>query len=167
MRTSFIVAANEREIIGKNDELPWHLPADLRRFKRLTMGHVVVVGRRTHDSIVARLGRSLPGRFTVVVSRQANASGDGVIFSSDAASALETAKSIEAFAGGDEVFVIGGAEVYVQLLDHVDRIYLTRVHQDDEGDAVMPANWLSPFTLVDKEPDQSDGQYSFLTYERR
>jgi len=167
MRTSFIVAANEREVIGKNDDLSWRLPADLGRFKRLTMGHVVVVGRRTRDSIAARLGPALPDRFTVVVSRKANASGDGVIFSSDAASALETAKSIEASASVGEVFVIGGTEVYTQLLDRVDRFCLTRVHQVDDGDAVMPENWLSPFIIAEKEPDQSDGQHSCPTYERR
>lgn len=161
MRTSLVVAADENDVIGLGDGLPWHLPEDLRRFKRLTLGHVVVVGRRTHEGIVARLGHPLPGRFTVVVS---GAEVPGTVATQrDPRAALALAQAVEQFAGRDEVFVIGGAMVYTALLDAVDRVYLTRVNRTVDGDTAMPAGWLSGFTVTDKEP--GDG-YTFLTYER-
>jgi dihydrofolate reductase len=167
VRTSLIVAADEGDVIGRANGLPWHLPADLRRFKRLTLGHVVVTGRRTYDGIVERLGRPLPGRFSVVVTSSPGRSGDrGVAFQPDAVAALNLARDIEAFAGRDEVFVIGGAQIYAQLLDEVDRVYLTRVHRRTDGDAVMPAGWLAPFSLLDSEEGGPDREMTFLTYER-
>ncbi|MEU7823847.1 dihydrofolate reductase [Catellatospora sp. NPDC049133] len=166
MTVSLIVAADVNDVIGLEGDLPWTLPADLRRFKRLTTGHVVVMGRRTHESILARLGRPLPERFSVVVSRRARGTGDSnVLFQADLPSALTVARGIEAFADRDEVFIIGGAQIYAQTLDQVDRVYLTRVHKEVAGDAVMPADWLKPFTLVEEEAHPDDG-YSFLTYER-
>lgn len=163
MRVSTILAATRDEVIGRDGDLPWHLPDDLRRFKALTSGHVVVVGRKTHESIVKRLGRPLPGRISVVVTRDP-LSGDGpVIYQPSVAAALSVARAIEAFAGRDEVFVIGGAQVYVDTLPEVDRVYLTRVDLDAEGDTRMPADWLAGFTLVDEE--KRDG-YTWETYER-
>lgn len=163
MRVSMILAATRDEVIGDAGDLPWHLPDDLRRFKALTSGHVVVVGRKTHESIVRRLGKPLPERISVVVTR-APRPGDGpVIYQPSVAAALSVARAIEAFAGRDEVFVIGGAQVYVEALPEVDRVYLTRVHLDVEGDTRMPADWLAGFALVDEE--KRDG-YSWETYER-
>jgi dihydrofolate reductase len=161
MRTSLVVAADENDVIGLGDGLPWHLPEDLRRFKRLTLGHAVVVGRRTHEGIVARLGHPLPGRLTVVVSGR-DVPGT-VAVQRDPRAALALARAVEEFAGREEVFVIGGAQVYAALLDAVDRIYLTRVHRESGGDTAMPPGWLSGFTVTAKEP--GDG-YTFLTYER-
>jgi dihydrofolate reductase len=158
-----ILAASENDVIGRGDDLPWHLPGDLRRFKRITSGHVVVLGRKTHESIVARLGRPMPGRITVVVSRTPRPADGPVIFQPTVSAALRLAHAIEGFAGRDEVFVAGGAEIYTQALPDVDRIYLTRVHRQVDGDATMPAGWLDGFTPAGKEA--GDG-YTFLTYER-
>lgn len=174
MTVSLIVAAAENDVIGRAGDLPWRLPGDLIRFRELTTGHVVVAGHRTHDSIVRRLGHPLPGRITVVVSRDERLPGTGpVLYESSVEAALSVAAAIEAFAGGDEVFVIGGAEVYRAALPAVDRIYLTRVHAEVDGDVRMPAGWLAGFTLVDKSVDKTEAgpaaeplRYSYLRYDR-
>ncbi|PWW62793.1 dihydrofolate reductase [Actinokineospora spheciospongiae] len=168
MRTSLIVAADENDVIGRDNALPWHLPVDLARFKRLTMGHALVAGRHTHESILDRLGKPLPGRFTAVVTGKPDyAAGAGAASQPSCRSALGLARSVEAFAQRDEVFVIGGAQVYGQLLDDVDRVYLTRVHQHlDDGDVAMPAGWLGAFELTGGE-ESGDSRCSFLTYDRR
>jgi dihydrofolate reductase len=169
--TALIVAADEGELIGAGGSLPWHLPADLQRFKRLTTGHVVVAGRRTHESIVDRLGHPLPERITVVATRRPDLrSHDIVIYQPDVASALAVARAVERFAGGDTVFVIGGAEIYAATLPEVDQVYLTRVHGRYAGDVVMPAGWLEGFELVAREQPAALGgspPFSYLTYRRR
>ena len=191
--TSLIVAAAANDVIGAGGALPWHLPEDLRRFRRLTAGHAVVLGRVTHESIVARLGRALPGRTSVVVSSRGGpgsvpgsvpggggaADGTQVAWARSVAEALAAARAAEAIAaagaaeagtaaGGGEVFVLGGASVYEQALPEVDRVYLTRVHREVAGDTSMPAGWLDGFTLVrrDERPG-ADGGFAFLEYERR
>jgi dihydrofolate reductase len=163
VKTSLIVAATDDDVIGRDNDLPWHLPDDLRRFKALTSGHVVVVGRKTHESIVNRLGKPLPGRISVVVSREKRPGADTVIFENSVSAALSVARGIEAFAGRDEVFVIGGAQVYTEALPEVDRVYLTRVHLSVDGDAAMPAGWLKDFSLVSQEQRDT---YTWETYER-
>jgi dihydrofolate reductase len=182
--TSLIVAASENEVIGADGALPWHLPADLRRFRALTTGHVVVLGRVTHESIVKRLGKPLPGRTSVVVSSRGSAgpgagetaarSGAEVAWADSVAAAMATARVAEAASAeraaeaGGEIFVLGGASVYEQTLPEIDRVYLTRVHRGVAGDTSMPAGWLADFELVSREhrPD-TDGGFSFLVYERR
>jgi len=171
--TSLIVAASANEVIGAGGALPWHLPEDLRRFRQLTTGHAVVLGRVTHESIVARLGRALPGRTSVVVSSRGVAGGapDGtaeVAWTGSVEEAIAAARATEAGAAAGEVFVLGGASVYAQALPEVDRVYLTRVHREVAGDTSMPAGWLDGFTLVrrDERPGP-DGGFSFLEYERR
>jgi len=155
---SLIVAADEQNLIGADNALPWYLPEDLKRFKHLTMGHTVVAGRRTHESIVERLGHPLPGRLTIVLTR---------------ATGLDDSETVhyrhnldEALAAADqqEVFVIGGAEIYHAALPRVQRIYLTRVFGRFEGDTRLRPDWLDGFTLVAEEP--AAPQYQWLTYER-
>jgi dihydrofolate reductase len=163
VRVSMIVAATRDEVIGRAGDLPWHLPDDLRRFKALTSGHAVVVGRKTHESIVKRLGKPLPGRISVVVTREVRPGKGPVIYQPTVAAALSVARAIEAFAGRDEVFVIGGAQVYMAALPEVDRVYLTRVESTVDGDTRMPAGWLDGFALVGE--DKRDG-YSWENYER-
>ena len=158
-----IVAADENDVIGRDGKLPWHLPEDLKRFRSLTMGHAVVAGRTTHDSIVERLGNPLPGRFTLVASRTITGTRSGVIFLPTIDDAVAAARAVEAFSGGGEMFVIGGAEVFRATLNQVDQIYLTRVHGQVEGDTTMPAGWLDGFTLV--AADERDG-FTFQTLER-
>jgi dihydrofolate reductase len=156
---SLIVAAAENDVIGKDGGLPWHLPDDLKRFKRLTTGHVVIAGRRTHESIVARLGHALPDRTTVVVTRQPQPNTETVQFRSTVDEALTTARELEP----TEVFVIGGAEIYGAMLSQVDRIYLTRVHRVVEGDVHLPATWLEGFELRSQEPHP---EFTYELYER-
>jgi dihydrofolate reductase len=160
---SWVVAADENDVIGRDGALPWHLPDDMKRFKRLTNGHAVVAGRATHDSIVERLGRPLPGRITLVASRTVTGAGDGVIYLPSVADAVTAARGIEAFRGGDEVFVIGGAQVYQETLYGVDRIHFTRVLRQVDGDRALPSGWLAGFRLVATEPHE---EFRFETYER-
>jgi dihydrofolate reductase len=162
---SLIVAATDAEVIGDRNDLPWHLRADLQRFKRMTMGHTVVVGRLTHESILRRLGKPMPGRNVVVVSRTPAPDGAPPTLASPDA-ALELAREWET---GGEVFVIGGAQLYIAALPLVERVHLTRVHADIPGDTVMPSGWLDGFRVVATEPGPAeDGQpgYTWLTYER-
>lgn len=170
MNASIIVAAAANEVIGADGALPWHLPGDLRRFRALTTGHVVVMGRLTYESILNRLGHPLANRTSIVVSRtQREADGDQVLFATSVESALAAAASLGALAGSGEFFVIGGESVYRQALPSVDRIYLTRVHETVTGDRRMPAGWLAGFELLSQEDvtdPQSPIRYSFLGYQR-
>jgi len=129
MGVSIIVAAAANNVIGRHGALPWHLPEDLRRFRALTMGKPLVMGRLTHEAI----GRPLPGRRNIVISRQPGYRAEGCEVVASPAAALDAA------AGADEIMVIGGGRVYRQLLPLTDRIYLTRVHARPEGDAFFPA----------------------------
>lgn len=176
--TSLIVAAARNDVIGAGGTLPWYLPEDLRRFKRLTVGHPVVVGRVTHESILTRLGLPLPERTSIVVSsRTAGQVGADVVWTTSLDAALNTARAAAAPPGppatadladpADEIFVIGGASVYEQVLPQVDRVYLTRLHRDVDGDTAMPPGWLDGFTLTAREDRPGpDGGYSFLDYRR-
>lgn len=170
MNVSIIVAAAANDVIGADGALPWHLPGDLRRFRARTTGHVVVMGRVTHESILGRLGHPLANRTSIVVSRTLRDAGDDrVLLATSLESALSAAASIGALAGSAEFFVIGGESVYRQALPAADRIYLTRIHQDVTGDRRMPANWLEGFELLSQD-DVTDPEslirYSFLDYQR-
>ena len=151
----------ENRVIGRDNALPWHLPADLKRFKALTMGHAVVIGRKTFDAI----GRVLPGRRWVVLTRDAAWRHPGVERATGLDAALATVPE------ADEVFVAGGAEVYAQALARADRLYVTVIHADVEGDARFPAIERSRWRLVEDERHATDDRhafaYSFRRYERR
>ena len=129
---TLLVAAAENDVIGVNGQLPWRLPTDLQRFKRHTLGHPILMGRKTWDS----LGRPLPGRPNLVVSRQPNLALPGAHVFAGVSEALAYARQLD---GGDEVFGIGGGELYRLLLPLADRVLLTRVHATIAGDAVFPA----------------------------
>lgn len=157
---SIIVAVAENGVIGRGGTLPWHISADLKRFKQLTMGHTIIMGRRTWDS----LGRALPGRRSIVVSRnpQFRAVGAEVALSLDAALALS--------AGDTEAFVIGGASLYEEALAKADRLYITRVEAAVDGDTHFPTFDCGQWQLV--EPGQAEVdtasalRYRFERYER-
>ncbi|WP_329136367.1 dihydrofolate reductase [Streptomyces sp. NBC_00670] len=171
MITSLIVAAAENDVIGRDGDLPWHIPGDLRHFKELTQGHAVVLGRLTHESIVARLGRPLPRRTNVVVSGSVRSVPEvaGVRWERSVADALATAGALERAAGTDEVCVIGGASVYRQALPFVDRVHLTRVHVRVPGDTRMPEGWLDGFAEVSRVDVPGGGEvppHSFLRLDR-
>lgn len=157
---SIIVAADEHGGIGRDGGLPWHLPEDLKRFKALTMGKPIVMGRKTWDSI----GRPLPGRRSLVVSRQPGFALAGVeVFES-----LEAA--LRAAADAPETCVIGGAEIYRQALQYADVIHLTRVHASVEADTFFPPLDVAEWEEVAREDRPADERhahaYSFLTLKR-
>ena len=126
---SLIAAAARNNVIGKGNALPWDLPADLKHFRETTAGHTVIMGRKTFESI----GRPLPKRRNVVITRQPDYNPEGV----EVVSSLETA--ITMIPDGEEAFVIGGGEIFKQALPLADRVYLTRVEADVAGDAYFPA----------------------------
>jgi len=160
MRLSVVVAADERGGIGRGGGLPWHLPEDLRRFKAITMGKPIVMGRRTWDSI----GRPLPGRRSIVVSRQAGLAIEGA----EVVGSLEQA--LRAASDAPEVCVIGGAELYRLALPRADVVHLTRVHATVEADTFLPALDPSDWHEVSSERRDADERhahpYSFVTLER-
>ena len=135
---SLIVAVADNGVIGVENRLPWRAPADLARFKQLTMGKPIVMGRKTFDS----LGRVLPGRPHVVVSRQTLQLPENCLCVHSMVDAI--AKAEELVDATDEIMVIGGAEIYAQALPFADRVYLTRVHVQPEGDAFFPAFGVGP-----------------------
>ena len=157
---SIIVAAAENGVIGRQGELPWRLSADLKHFKAVTMGKPIVMGRRTWESI----GRPLPGRQNIVVTRQDGyaAAGCDVVASPDEAMAVAGA--------ADEVMVIGGSQLYDRFLPVADRVYLTRVHAEVAGDAFFAPLDENEWRLVSDEPHAADERnefdYSFRLYER-
>ena len=170
MIVSLVVAASANEVIGADGALPWHLPGDLRRFRELTTGHVVVMGRLTYQSILDRLGHPLTGRISVVVSRTLGETGyPEVRVARSFPEALALAEALAAEAGDSEFFVIGGESVYRDALPLADRVYLTRVHGEVTGDRAMPDGWLAGFELAGRD-DEAGAQgplpYSFLDYRR-
>ena len=160
MTISIIVATSENNVIGAAGDLPWRLSDDLKHFKSITMGKPIVMGRKTWDSI----GRPLPGRQNIVITRQADFVAEGCIV------VASTEEAITATAGADEIMVIGGSQVYSLFLPAAGRLYLTRVHAEIEGDAFFPEIDESAWRLVGDDSHSSDDRnafdYSFLTYER-
>lgn len=145
MKVSLVVAAADNGVIGRQGDLPWRLRADLRRFKALTMGHTVIVGRKTYESIRSRVGGPLPGRKMVVLTRNPAYAAPGCEVVSSMDEALRRA------AGDAEVFVIGGADIYALALPNADRIYLTRVHGDVPGDTWLPPLSAEEWAVVRRE----------------
>lgn len=150
MSISLVVAAAQNDVIGARGDLPWRLPNDLRRFAAVTQGSVVVMGRRTHESILVRLGRSLPGRHSIVITSRLLLD---VEVAKSPEAAIDRAAMVTADLGRQDWFVVGGARVYEALLPVVDVIELTRVHIVVEGDTRMPLGWLAPFDLVSEHWD--------------
>jgi dihydrofolate reductase len=138
MKRSLIVAMSRTGVIGDDSGLPWHLPHDLRRFRAITWGKPLIVGRHTHELI----GRPLPGRETVVLTRDGTFQAAGVRVAHDPEAALAAAEELARARGVEELFVIGGGEVYRLLLDRVDTVYLTLVEGDFTGTARFPVEWL-------------------------
>ena len=130
MKLSLIVAVAKNGVIGNNNQLIWHLPNDLKQFKRLTTGHCIIMGRKTFDSI----GKPLPNRTSIIISRNLDFQIQGCITVSSLENAILEAKKIET----EETFIIGGAEIYRLALPTVDKVYLTEVHHAYEGDTFFP-----------------------------
>ena len=162
MTASLIVALSSNGVIGRDGGLPWYLPADLRHFKRTTMGHHLIIGRRTWEEVK----KPLPGRDMVVVTRSRDFAPEGVHVVRSVEQALEIAVT------DDEPFIGGGAQIYSIALakDLVDRLYLTRVHAEVEGDTFFPEIDFDQWNLASEEHHEADEKntypYTFLVYER-
>ena len=148
---SLIVAASTNNVIGNDGELPWRLSDDLKRFKAVTMGKPIVMGRKTFESI----GRPLPGRQNIVISRQANFTADGCDV------VQSTVEAVEIAGDADEIMVIGGSQIYAAFLPTADRIYLTRVHVEVEGDAVFPSLDAAEWRKSGSESYESDASNEY------
>ena len=160
MRLSIIAAMSLNRVIGRDNRLPWHLPADWAHFKKLTMGHCLLMGRKTLESI----GRPLPGRTTVVLTRQREYASPGVRVTHSLEEALR-------MVSGDEVFIAGGAEIYRQTLPRAERLYLTVIQATLEGDTYFPEFDEADWQLVSQQDYPANSKnpypYTFLVYERK
>ena len=151
---------SENRVIGINNKLPWHLPADLRHFRRLTTGHPVIMGRRNYESI----GKPLPDRTNIVVTRNPDYRAAGCLVTHSLDDAMNSA-------GNDsEIFIIGGAEIYRQAFGRANRIFITLIHARIEGDTYFPEFEGPPWREISRERHERDENnpypFSFLTYER-
>jgi dihydrofolate reductase len=157
-RIGIIAALASNRVIGVRNALPWRLPEDLQHFKKLTMGHHIVMGRKTYDSI----GRLLPGRTTVILTRDPDYRLNGAKVAHSLKEAVDTAE------GDDEVFFVGGAELYAQALPLADRLYLTEIQRAFEGDARFPEIDAGQWRETARENHAAaDGmEYHFAVYER-
>lgn len=161
---SFVVARADNGVIGRDNALPWHLPADLRHFKRLTVGKPVVMGRKTFDSI----GKPLPGRHNIVLTRDPAWRAEGVTVVANLAEAIAAA-GLDPKTRAEEVMIIGGAAVYAEALPIATRVYLTEVHDAPAGDTTLPpldpARWRET-AREDHPAEEGRPAYSFVTLER-
>lgn len=168
MKIALIVAMAENNVIGANNALPWHLPEDLKRFKAITLGHPMIMGRKTYDSI----GKPLPGRKTIVVSRNKNwPAPDGVLLADSIDKAIKLAEQEAKRMAVEKIMIVGGDLVYKQTIDNSHVLYVTEVHTVVEGDAYFPS--IDPDIWArDKKEEfapQSAGSlgYSFVEYIRK
>ncbi|HMM74714.1 MAG TPA: dihydrofolate reductase [Gammaproteobacteria bacterium] len=157
-RVNIVVALAANGVIGRDGGLPWHLPGDLKRFREITWGHPIVMGRRTHASI----GRVLPGRLNIVISRDPGAGAAGAVVVRDLDAALAAAGEVP------EVMIVGGAAVYAAALPRAARLFLTEVHAAVDGDVRFPDFDRSAWRETAREPHRGEGEfdYSFVTLER-
>jgi len=161
MIVSIVVAISENNAIGKDNQLLWHLPADLKHFKEITSGHTIIMGRKTYDSI----GKALPKRRNVVITRNTALEIPGVEVMHSLAEAIDSSKEER------EVFIIGGAEIFKQALGQTDKIYLTKVHQNFEADTFFPEIDTALWRESNQEQHPTDEKnaiaYTFSTLDRK
>ncbi len=164
MKISLIVAVSRNGVIGIDNQLPWHLPEDLKYFKSVTMGKPIIMGRKTYDSI----GRPLPGRTNIVITRDSSWQAEGVEVAHTLAQAMTLGRLACANAGADEAMVIGGEQIYRMTLPAADRLYLTEVQAEVEGDAFFPEFDAKEWQQVSEQlPEITDTHpYRYLVLER-
>lgn len=167
IRIAMIVGVAENGVIGSNQTIPWRIPSDMAFFKRTTMGKPIVMGRKQYETV----GRPLPGRSNIVVTRQAGYQPEGVEVVASIEAALEKAAGIAAEDGVDEIMIIGGGELYAQLIDRADRLYVSHVDLAPEGDVrfppIDPAIW-EIVDLPEVQPSPKDeARYRVKVYARR
>ena len=164
---ALILARADNGVIGAHNDLPWHLPRDLKRFKALTLGKPIIMGRRTHESI----GRPLPGRDNIVITRQPGFAAPGCTVVGNLDAAFDTARDAARTSGADEICVIGGGEIYRAALDRADRVYLTEVHMAASGDVTLPPFDADVWQETAREEVAAapgePGSVSFVVLERR
>ena len=163
MIISLIVAMDDRRGIGKSGKLPWRLSSDLKRFRELTMGHHLIVGRKTFESI----GKPLEGRYMIVITRDDNFKAEGCII----AHSIESAVAVARERGENELFVVGGAEIYSQTLDNADRLYLTEVHAQVDADTFFPEfrgdHWIEKQTIDQPADERNQYPFTFKLLEKK
>lgn len=152
---NIIVAIAKNNVIGKNNEIPWHYPEDLQYFKEVTMGKNVLMGSKTFDSIIKRLGKPLPGRNNIVLSRNKDFSYPGVTVINDLESFLKSQT--------DDIFIIGGSSIYRQTLAYADKLYITFIDDEYEGDTFFPEIDFQNYQLIEKK---ERGKLTFCVYQR-
>lgn len=166
MRLALVWAMARNRVIGRNNALPWYLPEDLKYFKQVTMGKPIIMGRKTWESI----GRPLPGRTNIVISRDPGFSAEGVKVVDSLEAAIALAEHVTVIDGGEEAVVMGGAQIYEMALPMADRLYMTQVHADVEGDVYFPAFELAAWHEMAREDFSASGanpyDYSFVVLER-
>ncbi|WP_372743077.1 dihydrofolate reductase [Neptunomonas sp.] len=166
MRLSMIVAQAQNRVIGRQNKLPWYLPGDLKYFRQVTMGKPVIMGRKTYESI----GKPLPGRLNVVITRDTAYQLEGAKVVHSLAEAVELSESQAFIDGVEEAMVIGGEQIYAQALPLVERLYVTQVHAEVEGDAFFPELVLSDWAEQGRDDFEAEGpnpyDYSFVVYQR-
>lgn len=169
MILTHIVACSENNVIGSEGGLPWNLPEDMKFFRDTTKGHIMIMGRKTFASFN---GRALPNRYHIVITRDPTAQSfpstesSPVVFVRSLEEAIAHAKPLTA-RWGDEVFIIGGGEIYKQSLPFADKVYLTRIHQPFQGDTVYPEIDEKVFSLAQRRDVETPISFSFLTYLRK
>lgn len=165
MNISIIVAVANNNVIGKDNTLIWHLPADMKFFKEKTTGHCVITGRKNYESIPERF-RPLPNRTNIVITRQKDYAAPGAIVVDSIEKAILTAKNT----GDTEIFIIGGAEIYKQSLHLADRVYLTKIRHNFEGDAFFPELLNFQWKLTSETKgildEKNKYEYEFLTFDK-
>lgn len=166
MHFSLIVAVADNRIIGRDNELPWKLSGDLKRFRAITMGKPIIMGRKTYDSI----GFPLSGRTNIVMTRDLEFFASGIHVVHDLANAIVVAKKFAKESGGDEIMVIGGANIYAATLDQANRLYVTEVHSKPTGDVFFPQIDRVVWNEVSREhckaTFEETSDYSFVQYDR-
>lgn len=167
MKLSMIVATAQNRVIGRDNALPWYLPNDLKYFKQTTLGKPVIMGRKTYESI----GKPLPGRTNIVITRQTDYLPEGVKVVHSVAEARDLAESVCLIDGQEEAMIMGGAEIYTLALSDADRLYLTEVHADVEGDAYFPEYDKTEWQEISREDFSAEGpnpyNYSFVVYDKK
>ncbi len=158
---TIVVAKSENNVIGNNNELIWHLPHDLKRFKSLTSGHPIIMGRKTFESI----GKPLPNRTNIVITRNADWHAEGALVAGSLEEAIEKGKKIDS-----EIFIIGGGKIYEQAMNYADVLEVTEVHHEFEGDTKFPEIDLNVWKEAAREDFSKDEKnqfdYSFVRFER-